>query len=380
MIFYILSFISIYHDKAAQTIHIFVTWQRGVTMDNQEFVSLNNSLFQNPGFSAESEYRFSKLQVPFDMAEKSIYKGQIIYKEIDPNKPYRGPVDSKLVDFGAHQHDFFELLYVLDGELTQHIENKFYRYKKGDACFLNRNIRHSEEMSDGGTVIYLKFSCGYIREILDLSKDAGDTGESSCSSEITRFVISNLDEGARYERDFLDFSATLRSTNPREHSTNAAKLLDTIAYELLNQQPGYLLMLKVLLLRLFRCLEDTTQFRVTHIHLDSSSEDFIFARVKNLLEEKHGRISRNEISKSLNYNGNYLNQIVKKRTGKSIHRLGQDYSLEEAKRQLRETDLSVNDILQGIGFANRTFFYKLFKEQNGVSPKEYRKQARANGS
>jgi AraC-like DNA-binding protein len=311
------------------------------------------------------------------MAEKSFYKGKIIYKDIDPNKPYKGPIDSKLVDFGAHQHDFFELLFVLEGELTQHIENKSYRYKKGDACLLNRNIRHSEELSEGCTVIYFKLSCGYIRDILEVSKESGDIGEASDNSEIARFIISNLDEEARYERDYLDFSATLGSTNTREQSANAAKLLDTIADELLNQRPGYLLMLKVLLLRLFRCLEDKTQFRITHIRLDSSSEDFVFARVKNLLEEKHGRISRNEISKALNYNGNYLNQIVKKHTGKSIHRLGQDYSLEEAKRLLRETDLSVNDILQRIGFANRTFFYKIFEEQNGVSPKEYRSQVRS---
>jgi AraC-like DNA-binding protein/mannose-6-phosphate isomerase-like protein (cupin superfamily) len=348
---------------------------------------MNNSV--NPAIKAElitdfellhvGNLHYSKMHTSLDLSEKTYYHGKIIYKVMDPNKPFNGPVDSNLVEFGVHQHDFFELLYVLDGELTQHIENKSYRYKKGDACLLNRNIRHSEELSEGCTVIYFKLSCGYIRDILDISKDSGDISEASCNSEIARFIISNLDEEARYERDYLDFSATLKSTNSREQS-NAAKLLDTIADELLNQRPGYLLMLKVLMLRLFRCLEDQTQFRLTHIRLDSSSEDFIFARLKNLLEEKHGRISRNEISKLLNYNGNYLNQIVKKRTGKSIHRLGQDYSLEEAKRLLRETDLSVNDVLQRIGFANRTFFYKIFEEQNGVSPKEYRTNERVKDS
>jgi len=47
---------------------------------------------------------------------------------------------------------------------------------------------------------------------------------------------------------------------------------------------------------------------------------------------------------------------------------------------LRETDLSINAILQQIGFANRTFFYKIFEEQNGISPKEYRNNERAKAS
>jgi len=262
--------------------------------------ALNTELIDDLELIDEGIFRYSKMHTSFDMSEKTYYHGKIIYKVMDPNKPFKGPVDSALVEFGEHQHDFFELLYVLEGELTQHIENKSYRYKKGDACLLNRNIRHSEELSEGCTVIYFKLSCSYIREILDLAKEASGVNESAEHSKIAQFMISNLDEEARYERDYLDFSATLRSSDSHNQSTKAAKLLDTIASELLNRHPGYLLMLKVLMLRLFRCLEDQTEFRLTHIRLDSSSEDFIFARLNNLLEEKHGRITRNEMSKLLN--------------------------------------------------------------------------------
>lgn len=61
------------------------------------------------------------------------------------------------------------------------------------------------------------------------------------------------------------------------------------------------------------------------MQLDSSNEDFLFARISNYMEETHGRISRSQLSRALHYNAEYLNQIVKRRTGQSLLKLAGSY-------------------------------------------------------
>ena len=66
-----------------------------------------------------------------------------------------------------HQHDHFELMYVLDGELTNKIERISYTYKKGDACLLNRNTRHTDIPGQRCSVVFINFHAQYILELME---------------------------------------------------------------------------------------------------------------------------------------------------------------------------------------------------------------------
>ena len=50
--------------------------------------------------------------------------------------------------------------------------------------------------------------------------------------------------------------------------------------------------------------------------------------------------------------------------------------METAKELLRSTDLKAFEIAERVGFADPNYFSFSFKKQVGVSPKEYRAQAR----
>ena len=43
-----------------------------------------------------------------------------------------------------HNHDYFELMFVLRGKLKIQIEETVYTYQAGDACLFDRNIHHAE--------------------------------------------------------------------------------------------------------------------------------------------------------------------------------------------------------------------------------------------
>ena len=80
------------------------------------------------------------------------------------------------------------------------------------------------------------------------------------------------------------------------------------------------------------------------------------------------------MAEELNYNKDYLNSIVKRHTGTSLKKYGQLFSLRMSTQLLKENELTISEIIQILGFSNRTYFYQIFMEKYGMTPKEYRKQ------
>ncbi len=69
-------------------------------------------------------------------------------------------------------------------------------------------------------------------------------------------------------------------------------------------------------------------------------EEQVFERIKLLIEKNYGKYSRQELSRELNYSGDYLNKIVKKFTGLTITRYCQKVLLKEATAQAMEHVMS----------------------------------------
>ena len=65
-------------------------------------------------------------------------------------------------------------------------------------------------------------------------------------------------------------------------------------------------------------------------------------------------------------------EIVKKYSGKTLLEYGQDIYLEEARRLLLDTDMSISDIITELGFSNRSHFYRVFRRAFGETPLDYR--------
>ncbi|WP_370896482.1 AraC family transcriptional regulator [Chryseobacterium gossypii] len=71
---------------------------------------------------------------------------------------------------------------------------------------------------------------------------------------------------------------------------------------------------------------------------------------------------------------NYLNIIVKRSLGRSAGYIIKDRIILEAKRLLRNTDLTVSEIGNELGFTDKSNFGKYFKKQVGLTPEVYRRQ------
>ncbi len=74
---------------------------------------------------------------------------------------------------------------------------------------------------------------------------------------------------------------------------------------------------------------------------------------------------------------NYLNEIVKNKTGVTAKQHIQDKIILETKKMLVYTNLSIVEIAAGLGFDDSSYFARFFHKQTGTTPLQYRKTVRS---
>ena len=105
------------------------------------------------------------------------------------------------------------------------------------------------------------------------------------------------------------------------------------------------------------------------------SEDGLHAAVSEYIKNNYHNpeLSNEFIAKEFNYHPYHLSRVMKARTGKTLHEYLLNHRLAIAKNYLSTTPLSVAAIAERVGIPSYSYFIKLFRERNGISPLKYRK-------
>ena len=88
-------------------------------------------------------------------------------------------------------------------------------------------------------------------------------------------------------------------------------------------------------------------------------------------------IALRDMAKDLGYNYRYLSGAVNRLFGIPFPQVINRYRVDYACGLLRQTRRSITDIAESCGFDSLRSFNRSFKEQTGVTPREYRKQENA---
>lgn len=81
------------------------------------------------------------------------------------------------------------------------------------------------------------------------------------------------------------------------------------------------------------------------------------------------------IAESLHLNAMYLGQIFKKETGLSFSQYLNQFRVKKAQNLLVQSNHNVNEIAELVGYTSSGYFYKNFKKECGISPREYRERS-----
>ena len=84
-------------------------------------------------------------------------------------------------------------------------------------------------------------------------------------------------------------------------------------------------------------------------------------------------LSLEDAASAAGVSASYLSRVFKEKTGTGFSEYLTQVRLEESKRLLTETALSIREVAAGVGYPDEKYYSKLFKKNIGIKPTDYRR-------
>lgn len=196
--------------------------------------------------------------------------------------------------------------------------------------------------------------------------------------------------------DFIGFSGFLSQLfstlcRDRPDLEETRRLLTSILYRAMAQNNHLIAVVgqyKFTEHDLLPCIEEATSamelrrrmMESFHLYMEALREKTVnrdsynVSKVKQLLEEEYMKdISLTEISDRLGIHPNYLSTLFKTETGTTYSQYLRALRVKKAADLMRTTNLKVYEIAERVGYSDTASFYRVFKEELGVSPARYKR-------
>jgi AraC-like DNA-binding protein len=99
----------------------------------------------------------------------------------------------------------------------------------------------------------------------------------------------------------------------------------------------------------------------------------IMNQIEKKIADSKGNISVTECADAIGVSATYIWKVLKMEGGKSFSEYQDEYKLDEAKRLLLETDMSVIEIATKLNYTNAQNFIRFFSKKTGITPGKFRK-------
>ncbi|QQT33075.1 AraC family transcriptional regulator [Sphingobacterium multivorum] len=111
-----------------------------------------------------------------------------------------------------------------------------------------------------------------------------------------------------------------------------------------------------------------------YLAIDEQGKNKILEEFRRLVKENF-KVQKKAFfyAKEMNISYNHLNNNCKKALSRTAAQLIYDQIIEEAKKLLDQSDLSVKEIAFELGFADSAYFTRFFKQQTSLTPSDFRK-------
>lgn len=258
--------------------------------------------------------------------------------------------------FMGESHDFWELLYVIDGKFDVKCDDKHYIVNTNDVLFYKPFVFHHPKGAPPYPITE------YVNISFECNSDAMKFFENYHGqlSPKTKKLMEDIIEEGRQNFIAVADGPIARSVTKSDAPIGGHQL--------------YRLKLELFLITLLQEIQAQSSNKI----FTSKNEFYrsLFNDVKSYMAENiYSDISIDDICKKFNYSRSFLSKLFKTNTGIPIMHHYKKLKIEEAKLLLKDTDHTVAYVAEILRFGNRYNFSKLFKSFTGVTPAEFKKKA-----
>lgn len=266
---------------------------------------------------------------------ETVYEFKDVYNRTQSNYIFQYVKNRKLTEI-YHSHDFYEIIYFLQGRATQRINGKIMKFNPPCAILLRPSDKHCFLNQTADTVIV---SLSVERNEFALIANAFDdslTDEVNCRAEPKIYSIAGL-------WPYIDADFEKLALNQTECE------------------------LKFLLSCFLKLYIDSTK------GTNSLPEPLAHALIEMKKTEnlQRGIEAFSELS---NYSQSHLSRLIKKHFNMTLKRYINELRLQKAYNCIVFTQKPTEDISQELGFSSYSHFNKIFKERFSETPASLRKK------
>ncbi len=266
--------------------------------------------------------------------------------DFDSHVPFKCTV-RHIGHISAHMHDFLEIIFVLSGTCTILIEDQLYQLTEGDLILIESPVRHELNASD----------CVYASFQLDQN-----TLENNFPIPMhPKFECNSLEAG--HENEFEQLRRIL------------AQIIKNNA----DQQTGYELRNWIYVYQLMEILY--MHFQVDTSTASRKKQHRYASRVAEITKiiKTHYRedLPLSRIADMVHLSAPYLSRFFQEQFGMNYLTYLTQFRLNNAVRDLTNTEDNIEEISSNNGFPNSHAFAQAFRKEYGMRPSSYRRNQKS---
>lgn len=261
---------------------------------------------------------------------------------------------TRFAAFPRHSHDYVEMMYMVSGE-THHLINdrEQITLHTGEILMMNQRAVHAIACAgENDVAVNIIVQPAFFREML------AAVGEDNA---LGRFLIGCLTDRPE-ALSSLVFHVAQDVPVQCVMESMVATLVQGGAPLRVNQAAMTLLFLH--LLSRPETLSDA---------LPGQSDHALVWEALREIEEHYAAPSLTQLAQRRHVTLSYISRLVKRATGRSWTELLQEKRLLKADELLLGTRLTVADVMNLVGYSNSSYFYRLYEQRFGKSPKARRR-------
>ena len=262
---------------------------------------------------------------------------------------------TRFAHFPAHRHNYVEMVYMVSGFTRHKINGNEVVLREGELLLMNQHATQEiyPARENDLAVNFMILPQFFDNVLMMLGTE---------NYMIRDFIIDCLKSTSGHV-DYLHFQVA--EVLPIQN------LMENLIYTLLHPAQNQRQLNQYTIGLLFMHLLQHTE--VLTIGGDRF-EDEVMMKVLSLIEEHYNDGELSDLCEELNTDLYTISRIIKRRTGRTYTDLLQEKRISLAAYLLANTELPVTDISADVGYNNFSYFYKIFKKEYGMTPKEYRKK------
>ena len=255
---------------------------------------------------------------------------------------------------------YIRIIYVLKGSVAVYLDNKKFLYNEGMLILANKSTKiEYQELSSETVVTGFYFKLNYFNNSL--------LNQFIEESMLYRFFV----ESTSYDTENVSHYFIYQfSTMDDVHFYILSLLKQVVKMCYFNNK-----LTKAAFVLLIVEMSQMTDSCLC-LHDSDISNNVLAKEILNFIENNIRTVSLENISQKFHFHPNYLSALIKKETGCSYSEWLIKFRIDYAKKYLSQTDLSVQQIIEEVGYSDKTYFFKLFKEHINMTPGAYRKYIR----